>query len=233
VLPSPVIRVLSGDEYAHGVPQHEKNTMNYVKKIACALFMGTVFASIVPAEENHAKMTDKGFFIDVGILYNYENIEPDPVVQNSGINMLLGLGYDFGGINIQLFITPWLLTEIKYLGYGYGSNAEIKEGDNNGIGCNIGLKLMNGTIFDVTLPIGVLFRRSSITVQHGDTKEFEYTYLNIESGLVLSFGYKPLTIVIPLYAGYTVLKNSETTNYTKKDFDVMHFNVGLYLRITF
>ncbi|MDR1231309.1 MAG: hypothetical protein LBK61_07905 [Spirochaetaceae bacterium] len=204
-----------------------------MKKLACALFMFAVFTGIVPAQENRAKLTDKGFFIDVGLLYNYENIEPDPIVENSGINMLLGLGYDFGGINIQLFITPWLLTKIKYSGYGYGSNAEIKEGDNNGIGFNIGLKLMNGAIFDITLPVGVLFRRSFLTVQHGDTKEFEYAYLNIESGLVLSFGYKPLTIVIPFYAGYTVQKNSETTNYTKKDFDVMHFNIGLYLRTTF
>lgn len=204
-----------------------------IKKRVCALFMVTVLTGIVSAEENRIKQTDKGFFIDVGLLYNYEKIGPDPAVGNNGINMLLGLGYDFGGINIHLFMTPWLFSQIEYSGYGYGSNGEIKDGNNNGVGFTIGIKVINGNIFDVTLPLGVLFRSSSITVQHGDEKEFEYTYLNIESGLVLSLGSKPLTIVMPFYAGYTVEKKNEAVNYTKKDFDVMHFYIGLYLRRTF
>jgi hypothetical protein len=203
------------------------------KKTVCFMATLAILAGIVSAEEN----SDKGFFIFAGFLYNYEKTGPDPKIEHSGLNISAGLGYDFERIAVNFLFDNNLIDRITYIGYGYG-NLKIKDGRNAGFGVNIGYKLLNGPVFDLTIPVGVLFRLSGVNVEHGDEKKFSYQYLNVESGLMPSIKLSrtfmlllPFNIGLPV--GLPVYKNYNFVNYTERDFDIFNFSVGINLRRTF
>jgi hypothetical protein len=204
-----------------------------MKKFVCSAVMLSVFAGFVLAQEIQEEDSDRGYFIDAGILYNYENISSNPKIENSGISYLLGLGYDLGDVNVHLYFTPMLSTEVKYTGDDNGGGNDVNDVYNVGVGLNVGIKLINGRAFDVTLPIGILFRTSTLKVGQGDEKDFTYSYINIEWGLVLSWSFDSITLLVPFYVGYPISKTNDVKNYTKKDFAVTHYNIGLSMRRTF
>ena len=178
------------------------------------------------------KETDKGFFTTVGVLYNSENIDPDPKFTTNGMNMTIGLGYDFESVTINLLFDSMLLEKIEYQGYGYSRDVQIKGGNNIGLGVNLGIKLLNGRVFDVLLPVGCLLRFSSFEVTHDNERKFEYMYINGESGLILSWRLsKALAVYVPLNIGYPVYKNSKVENYSQKDYEVFHYSFGIGFRI--
>jgi hypothetical protein len=178
------------------------------------------------------KETDKGFFVTAGFLYNSEKIEPDPQFATSGMNMAVGLGYDFEPVTINLLFDFMLLERIEYQGYGYSRDMQIKGGNNIGLGVNLGIKLLNGRVFDILLPVGGLFRFSGFEVRHDSERKFEYAYINVESGLVLSWRLsKMFAVSVPLNIGYPVYKNSTVENYAQKDYEVFHYSLGIEVHI--
>jgi len=193
-----------------------------------------VFAQDLTNIKPDAELSDKGFYVYVGLGYGFEKIDPDPKITYNGLNGLIGLGYDFGGrISIDLSIEYMLLAGISYTGYGY-SIPKIENGLNGGIGADLGIKLINNKTIDLILPLGVLFRVNRLEVTQDNKKKFSYTYLNLESGLIASFRLgKSFYLTLPFYIGYPVYKNLNVTNYTKKDFDVINFSIGFCVKRLF
>jgi hypothetical protein len=206
-----------------------------MKKIFLTIFLGMVFSGTgLFAQEEKISVSDKGFFLFSGFGYSYVKIGPDPVFENQGLNGFLGLGYDFHGVNINLLVDYTLLSTIKYQGYGYSQNAEIKTGEHNSIGINLGIKLINRNIFDFTIPIGASMNLSNYKVKHDNEREFKYIYINVESGVMLSWRLsKNFTLLLPFYIGYPIYKTSTIINYTKKEFEPFDYSVGIGLRRTF
>ncbi|MDR1232524.1 MAG: hypothetical protein LBK61_14115 [Spirochaetaceae bacterium] len=204
-----------------------------MKKCVCSAVMLSVIAVFVWAQQSRNETSDRGYFIDAGILYNYEKIGADPKIENTGISYLLGLGYDLGDVNIHLFFSPMLSTEVTHSGDEYGEGGDVMDVYNLGVGFNIGIKLINSNTFDMTLPVGILFRSSTLKMEQGGERDFVYKYLNIEWGLVLSWAFESITLLVPFYVGYPISKTNEVTNYAQKDFAVTHYNVGLSMRRTF
>jgi hypothetical protein len=201
-----------------------------MKKFVCSAVMLSVFAGFVWAQQSGEEISDRGYFIDMGILYNHESIGADPKIENSGISYFFGLGYDLGDVNVHLFFSPMLSTEVTHSGDEY-DGGDVKDVSNLGAGLIIGIKIINGVAFDVTLPIGILFRSSTLKVS--GEMDFAYKYLNIEWGAVLSWAFESITLLVPFYVGYPIYKTNDVTNYAQKDFAVTHYNIGLSMRRTF
>jgi hypothetical protein len=170
--------------------------------------------------------SDHGFFLTIGYLYAHEGISnSNPEWTNNGLNLLFGLGYDFGRIylNASFDIMTLSTVKCKYLTY-YGNNFSIKGGIDFGAEGDIGFKLIDGKIFDLAIPVGVMYRLNTLK-DNGD-RDFQYSYLNIESSLKLSFRCsKSIFIDIPFNIGYPLYKS--------KGFDVLRFDLGVALRYTF
>ena len=185
-----------------------------------------------PSQKQNTK-SDKGFYMYSGFIYNHESIDPDPIIINDGLNVLLGMGYDFGPVSLNLAGDFMMISNIQYASYRY-SRPEIKDAFNAGIGASIGVKLLNSRIFDVTLPLGILFRASFLNVSHDDKREFMYLYLNAETGLVPAVWFsRYLALEAPFSIGYPVYKYHKITNYKKNDFDVFNYSIGLCLKLKF
>jgi len=144
-----------------------------------ALFIaGTVFAQEPSEAKPDLPLSDKGFFIYWGLGYGYENIEQNSgtidkrtKITNNGLNGLIGMDYDFGRVSIDLSVDCMLFTRVKYEEYGY-SASQIDDVFYAGAGTYIGLKLINSKVFDLTLPLGALFRISKLEVTHDGKKKF-------------------------------------------------------------
>ncbi|MDR2601621.1 MAG: hypothetical protein LBC53_04120 [Spirochaetaceae bacterium] len=203
------------------------------KTISLAVIL-TFSVGIVFARERDNEETGKSFFITSAFLYNYEEIGPDPKFNTAGINWAIGLGYDFGPVEVNLLIDSMLMEEVMYQGYGYSAYVQIKDAHNSGLGLNAGIKLLNGRIFDIILPAGVLAHSSRFEIEHDNERKFQYTYINIETGLMLSWRLsKYHAIYVPFNIGYPVYKDSKAENYTKKDYEVFHYSAGLGIRSMF
>jgi hypothetical protein len=203
--------------------------------LAAALigFTGFLFARQSKDTSAENAPSDRGFFVFAGLLYDYKKIKPDPQFESSGLSGLLGLGYDFDRITVNLKCDYMMLSLIRYTGLGHGTPS-IKDSFNGGIGVDIGVKVVNGDIFDLTIPAGVSARFSGYTVEHGNEREFKYTCIAIESGLMLSLRLTgDLVAFVPFYIGVPVYKKSTVTGYTQTDFDVFGFSMGLGIRQTF
>jgi hypothetical protein len=200
-----------------------------MRKIICLAMMLTLVAGICfPQNEK----TDRGFLVTTGVLYNSEKIDSDPQFNIGGMNYAIGLGYDFEPVTINLQLDFMLIEQVEYQGYGYSRNPQITKGDNGGLGLNLGIKLVNGPVFDVILPLGFLFRSNSIELTHDNERKFKYTYLNIESGLILLWHLtKSFAVYVPFNIGYPVSQKSEVENYAKNDYDVLHYSFGIGFQI--
>jgi hypothetical protein len=107
--------------------------------------------------QNMIQKGDKGFFLESGILYGYSHFSPDPLIENNGVNVLFGLGYDFGKVELALNFDVGLAHKIKYTGWGYGSAVKIDEWTDAGIDLNAGIKIYNGQVFDFIVPLGLMW----------------------------------------------------------------------------
>jgi hypothetical protein len=178
------------------------------------------------------KETDKGFFVTTGILYNSEKIDSDPKFTTEGMNISFGFGYDFESITINLLTDIMLFERIRYQGYGYSREVQINKADNLGMEINLGIKLVNGRIFDLVLPIGGSIRFSDFEVTHDDERKFQYAYINVESGLIFLWHFTPFfAVCLPFNIGYPVYKESKFENYSEKDYEVFHYSFGFGFQI--
>ncbi|MDR2793559.1 MAG: hypothetical protein LBB61_07830 [Treponema sp.] len=177
--------------------------------------------------------SDKGFYMNTAVLYDYVKLSPDPKVESHGLGFSLGVGYDFGLATLGLDVDMDLLSLVTYAGYGY-SNPSIDSFTNVGIGVNTGIKVYNGKIFDFIIPVGVMGRINTLEVTHDNKREFNYIYLAVASGSLLSWRLTDsLYLQIPTKIGYPFLKNQRFTNYPNKDFDALICSAGLNLKILF
>ncbi|MDR1469360.1 MAG: hypothetical protein LBT00_08720 [Spirochaetaceae bacterium] len=180
------------------------------------------------------KGTDKGFFIAIGGLYNSEKIDSDPKFTTSGMNITSCFGYDFESITINLVTDMMLFERVEYQGWGYSRDVQMKTADNVGVGVNLGIKLVNGRVFDIILPIGCLIRGSEFEVKHDEERKFEYMYINVESGLILSWHLSNFfAVYVPFNIGYPVYQDSKVENYAKKDYEVFHYSFGIGFQINY
>ena len=186
-------------------------------------------------ELSDEEISDKGFFILYGVLYNYEKIESDPVWTINGMNGVLGTGYDFGKISINLTLGYMLLSLIECQYYTASGEHTIESGYNFSIMLNMGIKIIDGAILDLTFPMGIMANVSQYTLKNANiAKDFLYTYLNIESGLVLSLRcFKHIYLEIPFNIGYPVYKVSEISNYPKHEYTPFNYSIGIAIKRTF
>jgi hypothetical protein len=200
-------------------------------KMIGLVIMLTLSAGVVFSQN---KATDRGFLVTVGTLYNSEKIDSDPKFTTDGMNITMGLGYDFGSITINVVMDTMIFERVEYQGYGYSRDIQIKSADNFGLGVNLGIKLVDGRVFDILLPIGGLMRFSEFEVKHDKERKFEYAYINIESGLILSWRLSNfLALYVPFNIGYPVYKKSKVENYAQKDYDVFHYSFGIAFQINY
>jgi len=210
------------------------------KFFVLCLFCGVCSANFVwSAQKKWIDVnSDKGFTLSSGLLYNCEGIKNDPSLQSRGLNIAVILGYDFGRVSMNFGFDVFLLSYINYTGYGYSHDVEIKNPGNAGFMFNLGIKLINSSVFDLILPVGVLFRLSDTTVFHDNERRFTYFYLNVESGLAFSFCLLRTTnslmfLSLPFNIGYPVYKKSKIKNYSDNGFNVLNYQAGFYLQFTF
>jgi hypothetical protein len=192
---------------------------------------------------NCATYNDTGFFTYTGMGYGHEKITPDPVIENNGLNYLAGLGYDFGPVSANLTVDVMLFSVAEYHGYMYESS-KIESTFNLGAGINLGVKIFESDFFDLTLPVGVLFRGSTLKLAHEYSAfsrdyadyniSFNYFYLNIESGLIPSLQFaEKWFLLVPFYIGYPVFKDVKTTNYNENKYDAFNCTVGICVKRLF
>jgi hypothetical protein len=192
---------------------------------------------------NCATYNDKGFFVYTGLGYGHEKIKPDPEIESNGLNYLAGLGYDFGPVSANLTVDMMLFSITEYHGLGYASS-KIEDAFNMGAGVNVGVKIFESDFFDLTLPVGALFRGSTLKLAHEYSAfssdytdydiEFSYFYLNVETGLIPSLQVaEKWFLLVPFYIGYPVLKDLKTTNYPKKEYSAFNCSVGICVKRLF
>jgi hypothetical protein len=196
------------------------------------------------SKEIRIKNPDKGFFVFSGLLYGYEKITPDPVIETNGLNLQVGFGYDIGRINFNLLVEYTLigLVEAEYITY-LGYTNELKPLINLSAGFNMGIKILDGNMFDIAVPIGVLFHITTLKINEYYSneyspdiiREFGYYYLNVESGVILSLRLSNMySIFLPFYIGYPVYKTMAAVNYSAaEDYKVLNFSAGLCFKLTF
>jgi hypothetical protein len=202
-----------------------------MNKMIGPVIMLTLSAGVVFSQN---KETDRGFFITTGTLYNSEKIDSDPKFTTGGMNITFILGYDLGSVTINVLMDAMIFERVKYQGYGYSRDVQIKSADNLGLGGNLGIKLINGRIFDIILPIGGLMRFSRFEVKHDEERKFQYAYINVESGLILSWRLSNFfAVYVPFNIGYPVYKKSSVENYAQKDYEVFHYSFGIGIQINY
>jgi hypothetical protein len=204
-----------------------KLEMSMKKSIFLAAIL-ICLAGVVFAQKSgqYDMVSDRGFFISWGLLYSHEKIEPNPVFESNGLSGTFGLGYDFGRVSLNLAAEYMLVSLVEYQGYGYDRNPQIKESNNMGLGLNIEIKILNGGIFDITVPVGGLLRFSGFNIKHDTEKTFRYVYLNMESGLIFSWRIsRNYMVFVPVNIGYPVYKGSK--------FDVLNYSLGIVVRRTY
>jgi hypothetical protein len=178
----------------------------------------------------------------MGVSYDYMNIDSNPKFETNGMGVFLGLGYDFNRITLNLNVDLMILAMTRYQGYGYSNSVDIKKASYIGAGLNLGYKIINGKVFDLTIPLGVYLRSSRFEVHHDNDRKFKYFFVNAESGLMFSWllsnktenlSKRRMMFVIPGTIGYPLYKTNTVENYPSNSFTVLNYSIGFGWRITY
>lgn len=218
-----------------------KKMVGMIAVLLCVV--GVAYAQEDLPEQASAKpnpVSDRGIFYAAGGSYDYMNIDSDPKFRMDGMSFFVGLGYDFNRVMISLNFDFMVFATGQYQGYGY-SNPDGLTGGYMGGGLNVGYKIINGNIFDLTIPLGAYIRSSHFEIHHDNDRKFKYFFVNAESGLLFSWriskspGKLSKMIIIPLNIGYPLYKSNTAENYSANHFRVLHYSIGFGfgMRITF
>lgn len=229
-------------------------------KVIIGLMVLAVSVGIVSAQESTGKYERgnwiRGFFLDFGVLYNFEHLEDSPKFNAHNLLLEIGGGYDFGRIIARLYGNFGFLLG----GYAYWSNGTepILEGLNASIGkfgIEAGIKIIDTNLFDLAIPIGLLFNWTTYTQKNPSytsnknpyDRKWEYDYMNIQSGIDIKFSLgRHFSLCIPLSIGYPLVKDytykeilrgnvvwsdTESSTYSdKNDVSVLSFSAGIAIR---
>jgi hypothetical protein len=193
-------------------------------------------------------------FFDFNVLYDYEKLTAEDHFNISSDNMLfeIAYGYDFGRI------VPRISLDIGLPLYGVAGftdgNADIiKTMDTTSLkfGLEAGLKPIKTQIFDVVIPLGILFCQTSYEQKNPSYVEgqpydriWDYHYINLFSGINATFKLSShFKLGIFSRIGFPVKKEEEykevlrgnyiwkssnsSTHSVKSDIDVFNFSLGI------
>jgi hypothetical protein len=220
-----------------------------------------MFAEDLPHIGNAPQTTKfawtRNFFIDFGILYNYEQIEPAPKFQSQNILFELALGYDFGRISVRAHGDfGFLLDGIVHWDTATEKILTRLDAHNGKFGIEAGFKIIDGENFCLIIPLGLLFnwteyesKNPGYTQGYAYDAHWKYAYINLCSGINMSIkigshakllilsniGYpisKEYKYEATLRDGY-VWDTGSSTLTIKNDMDVFIFSAGIGLRMNF
>ncbi|MDR0635765.1 MAG: hypothetical protein LBF87_01645 [Treponema sp.] len=128
-----------------------------------------------------------GFFLDIGLLGNYEHVEPPEGLrfENGFLLFEIGGGYDFGRITLRLFGN----FSIPIDGVVYSSSRttyaeDVVEVSDTKFGIEGAFKIIDTPQFDVLLPLGAVFSTTEYTEKgNAYDRTWLYEYTSIVSGL--------------------------------------------------
>ncbi|MDR1899372.1 MAG: hypothetical protein LBQ55_05130 [Treponema sp.] len=203
----------------------------------------------------------KKFFFDFNMLYNYENIKPEPKIVSNNLLFEIGAGYDFGRITARLYGDLGVLLggDVFWIN---GSERISESLDSNiwKFGIEAGFKVINRERFSVLIPFGFLFNWTSYEQKNPSyttdanhvpyDREWKYQYTSIVSGINASVRLsKHFSLLVPFSIGIPIVREYEyseilrgnyywtktgTPTYTIKDsVDVFTFSLGLGVRANF
>jgi len=174
--------------------------------------------------ENPEKNYDysKNFFLDAGLLYNFENVTGDdgyPSFLSHNLGMEFGLGYDFGRITARFYFEyNFLLGGTAYWSNGTNPITTNLDSSKTKLGLEAGIKLYNGTYVDFIIPLGFLFNwteykqknPSYTTDNYPYDREWHFDYINIFSGFGFSLEVsKHIKVLFLSNIGFPFYKNYE------------------------
>jgi hypothetical protein len=242
------------------------------KKYLAILFLALVFvtnaviAQESPQEDKYNQWKEKnlkwthGMFFDIGLLYNYEYLEPEPQFVAHDLLLEIGGGYDFEIMTAKIYGDfGFLLQGDAYWSNGIKPILESLDASYGKFGLEAAFKLVNTQVFDLLLPVGFIFSTTKYTQKNPSytesgnypyDREWEFTYTSIASGLNATFKlHEHLKLCIFSNIGYPLAKNLEykqilqgtviwsdtnsSTRSVKSDIDVFTFSAGLGIRVNF
>jgi hypothetical protein len=207
----------------------EENMMSkkYLVVLLLAIVLGTnaVVAQESPQEdkynqwaENKFKWT-RGIFFDIGLLYNYEYIEPTPQFAAHNLLLEIGGGYDFEIMTAKIYGDfGFLLQGDVYWSNGTNPIQESLDPSYGKFGLEAAFKLVNTQVFDLLLPVSFIFSTTKYTQKNPShttsgnpyDREWKFTYTSIASGLNITIKlHEHLKLCIFSNIGYPLVKNYE------------------------
>jgi len=231
----------------------------------CAVFLccGSLFAASIgaagedgdsPAQTAKSVKTSggKGLFFDWGMTFNHITFDPLPEVSNNGLNLLAGLGYDFGRwITLGASFDMGLYALTEYSGPGYENTTRAIDSSfgswwDIGIAFDLGIKLVHSKTFSLIIPAGLSMRWYDIGVTFtpnygykfadGSSKKtlaYKYTFTSVETGVIFAFRTGKGEILVPFKIGFPVSKSvtypSELSGLSA-NVDVINWSVGFVWR---
>ncbi|MDR2632403.1 MAG: hypothetical protein LBC51_02105 [Treponema sp.] len=202
-----------------------------------------------------------GFFLDAGVLGNYENADASEGlrIETGFLLFEIGGGYDFGRITARLYGNFGIpLDGIAYFTDGERYVKDYMDVSNMKFGIEGAFKLLDTPRFDLLLPLGVVFSGTEYTKKnpaytrnnHAYDRKWLYEYTSIVSGLDFTIQvFTHLKLCILSSIGFPLVRNatykevlhgnvvwSETGSSTysvKENADIFTFSAGLGVRVNF
>jgi hypothetical protein len=193
-------------------------------------------------------------FLGLNVLYDYEmfSSEDDFKIEANSILFEIASGYDFGRVVPRIFF-DFGLPLYGLVGFSDGDGSLTKGMDikNLKFGLEVGIKPINIPIFNLTIPLGVLFCWTTYTQKNPSYVDgypydriWDYSYINLFSGIDATFQLNKhfkiglfSRIVFPvkkeeeyketLHGNYIWNSTGSSTRSIKSDIDVLTFSIGI------
>jgi hypothetical protein len=192
-------------------------------------------------------------FLGFNVLYDYEKLARDDFnIESDNLLFEMALGYDFGRI------VPRVSFNVGLPLYGVvgftdvdKSLKEIMDTQNFKLGLEVGIKPIKTQIFDLIIPLGILFcwttyeqKNPSYASGHPYDRIWDYNYINLFSGVNATFKLNNhFKLGIFSKIGFPIKKEEEyketlrgnyiwsstksSTRSIKSDIDVLNFSIGI------
>ncbi|MDR1469358.1 MAG: hypothetical protein LBT00_08710 [Spirochaetaceae bacterium] len=202
-----------------------------------------------------------GFFLDAGVLGNYEDADPPEGLRIETTFLLLeiGGGYDFGCVTVRLYGDfGFPLSGNVYWADGVTYVEESLDTSNGKFGMEAAFKIIDTRSFDFLLPLGLVFSKTVYTQKnpsytqsgHAFDRKWIYEYTTVTAGLDFTIrlnNHLKLRVIsraaYPLESNYThkmvlqgnyVFADTGSKEYSVEGHtNIVTFSAGLGLRVNF
>jgi hypothetical protein len=229
------------------------------------LVFAQLFAQSNPSKDGSTEKTvnnawTKGVFFDLGFQYNFDDMKPEPEFRAHNLGIELGLGYDFGRLTARLYGNyAFLLAGTAYWDEGVSPILDTLESNKWKFGIEVGGKVIDTAMFDLTIPLGLLFNWTEYKQKNPSYTDppdpvaydryWKYNYINIYSGVDISIKCSEhIKIMIMPHIGLPIFKEYKyeevlrgdyiwtetgTNTYSEKpnNIEILAFSVGLGIRL--